>query len=166
MKTLQWIVLLMVICIVSGGCPYESKVPIDTPSVKINTKLLGLWVDSQNENETYKVTQKDQFTYTIIKSEKESTDKEKYLAYASVINGTTFLNLWEIKDDTPSPSYSLFKLDIKSDDIIKISEVSENIDEVFTSGAALKEFIAANMKNSYFFGKEETNLLRYSNKHD
>ena len=37
-----------------GGCPYESKVPIDKPAIKINTALLGYWDDAR-EKERYTV---------------------------------------------------------------------------------------------------------------
>lgn len=160
MKALLSIILVLMVCIISGGCPYETDVPIDNPSVKINSKLLGKWKDSQTEDASYKVSKKDDFTYSIEKSQKDSDDKEKYLAYASVINGTTFLNIWEDKGFEEKHSYSLYKMEVKSEKQITLTEVTENIDEKFISSDELKKFITANMKNSYFFSKDETILLR------
>jgi len=160
MKTLPSILLLIAVCIVSGGCPYESDFPIDTPSVKVNSKLLGKWKDSQFEDVTYKVSKQNDNTYSVEKSQKDSDTVEKYLAYASVVNGTTFLNIWENKEIEETHPYSLYKMEIKNEKQINLTEVTENIDEKFLNSADLKTFIAANMKNSYFFSKEETILIR------
>ena len=51
-------------------------------------------------------------------------------------------------------------MELKTNDTIKLAEMTENIDEQFSSSAKLKKFIADNMHNSYFFGKEELILVR------
>jgi hypothetical protein len=165
MKNLLSAISLLALFFVFTGCPYQSDVPIDAPSVKINPKLLGTWEARTNQDESYKITRKDDFTYSIEKIKKKSKEKEsqKYFAYASIVNGSTFLNLWENNGDASAGQYFFYKMEMTGDAIFTLAEVTENIDEKFTSGEELKKFIAANMKNSYFFSKEETTYLRMGN---
>ena len=162
MKQLRLMILLITSCLVFGGCPYQSVVPIDVPSIKINPNLLGRWVDSENKDDIYNVSQKDEVTYKIVKTQTDSQEAENYLAYASIVNKTTFLNLWEIKEDENAPTFALYKIVVNDNNSIMLAEVTENIDEIFTSSAELKKFISNNMKKSYFFTKEELNLTRSS----
>lgn len=163
MKTLIYSLSLFSLCILFIGCPYESTVPIDKPSVKINPKLLGSWKGIENKGEEYKVTKKDEFTYQIEYSKTKENTVQIFLAYTSIINGVPFLNLWENKENEIHHGYSLYKLEIKSDDRVTLFEVTENVDERFSSSTDLKKFIAANMRNSYFFGKDKLELFRIIN---
>ncbi|MEP6616904.1 MAG: hypothetical protein ABJA57_10015 [Ginsengibacter sp.] len=148
---------LTMVCILLSGCPYESNVPIDDPSVKINPKIIGTWED-QESHLIYKVSRKDNFTYDI---EGKDEKDEHLTAYNSVINGVIFLNLFDGKPDTVK-KYSFFKIEMHGDNVIKAFPVTENIREQFTSKRDFKKFITANMKNSYFFEKEGT-LMRKEN---
>lgn len=165
MKKLLSIACLLTSAILFLGCPYDSEVPIDKPSVKINPKLIGAWEPRNNQDESYVISKKDAFTYSIEKTNKKSKEKDNqvYLAYTSMVNGTAFLNLWENTIDTSSIKYYLYKLEMTGDAIITLAEVTENIDERFTVSVDLKNFISANMKNSYFFSKEETSYIRTGN---
>jgi hypothetical protein len=160
MKTLTQAIILFSMCVLFSGCPYESEVPIDKPSVKINSKLLGKWDDINNHGDKYEVSIKDEFTYSIEHTSQKNKESEKYLAYASIVNGTTFLNLWKIYPDNASHSYSLFKMNMKTVDTVTVTEVTENIDEKFASSEELKKFITSNMKISYFYGKNPMELVR------
>ncbi|MCX6291466.1 MAG: hypothetical protein NT126_06845 [Bacteroidetes bacterium] len=165
MKKLLSVLCLLSLFFVFTGCPYESDVSIDSPVVNINPKILGTWEARSNQDESYKITKKDDHTYSIEKKDKKAKDKEsqKYFAFPSVVGGVTFLNLWENNAEASSPKYFLYKLEMTGDAMVTLSEVSENIDERFTSSDALKQFISANMKNSYFFSKEETTYIRTAN---
>jgi len=161
MKSLTSLIGLLSLCVLFIGCPYESYVPIDKPFVKINPKLLGSWTVNENKGEEYKISKRDEFTYLIEYTEnKKSSDYGPFLAYASIVNGVTFLNLWENKASETSHPYSFYKLEITSDSKITLFEVTENVDEKFASSDELKTFIAANMHTSYFFGKEPRELFR------
>src|SRR5947207_11144497 len=46
-----------------SGCPYESKVPIDSPNIKINPKLLGVWKSLDRKGIVCKVSKQDSFHY-------------------------------------------------------------------------------------------------------
>jgi hypothetical protein len=160
MKKLLHFVLLLGFCFIISGCPYETHVPIDAPSVKIDPGLLGFWVEQDNENVKYSVTGKDDFTYHIEVTQMEENDRESYLAYASQVNKIMFLNISRTEPSDNSPAFLLYKMEFKNDQWLTLSEVTDNIDETFSSSQELKKFISKNMSNSYFFGKEETNLVR------
>lgn len=59
--------------------------------------------------------------------------------------------------------YSFYKMEMNIDGTIMLSEITENIDEYFSSGKELKKFVAGNMKHNYFFGKDEITLARSRN---
>jgi hypothetical protein len=142
------------------GCPYESQVPIDLPSVNINPDLLGTWEDNANKKETYQITHQDEYTYHVVVTDTENDEHEVYHAYASVVKGVTFLNIAKVKASEPPSKYLLYKLDITDDRTLTLSEITDNIDETFTTSRELKKFIGCNMKNSYFFGNATTSLIR------
>jgi hypothetical protein len=161
MKKIAIIISMLSLSFIFCGCPYESTVPINTSSMKINPKLLGTWEMQNGKHDTYKVTKMDEFTYAITQINTKEY-KEKLLAYESVVNGTSFLNIWEDKVGE-SKQYSLYKIEMKPDGTVVLAEVTDNIAEHFTSSGQLQEFIAVNMKNSYFFGKDEVKLIRMGN---
>lgn len=158
MKNLLIFSSLILICFTFIGCPYESKVPIDKPTVKINPKYLGVWEHEKN-SEKYKVTKYNDYTYAIEQLEKDKPANDKLFAFTSVVNGVNFLNLWDGPTDTPE-KYSIYKLELKSENTILLSEVTENIDEQFTNSEQLKKFIADNMARSYFYTKTDMLLKR------
>lgn len=160
MKRLLHFVLLFGSCFIISGCPYETDVPIDAPSVKIDSGLLGDWVEQDNENVKYSVTRKDDFTYHIEVTALEENDHESYLAYASQVNKIMFLNISRTESGGHLPGFLIYKIEFKNDQWLTLTEVTDNIDETFSSSQELKKFISKNMSNSYFFGKEETNLVR------
>ena len=45
--------------------------------------------------------------------------------------------------------------------LLIISEVTENIIEIFTTSEALKNFISENMHHSFFYNKEKMKLIHY-----
>ena len=160
-KTLSILFLLSGFMIFSG-CPYESDVPIDAPSLYLNNRLLGTWEARTNKDESFKISKSDEFTYSIEKTNKKSkeTDVQKYLAYGSTVGGTTFLNISENKTDGSPKKYFLYKMVMSSDGMVTLSEVTDNIDERFPASDSLKKFIASNMKNSFFYNKDETSYIR------
>ena len=161
MKRILFFSTLILTCLTFIGCPYESKVPIDKPTVKINPKYLGTW-EHEGNSEKYKITKYNNFTYQIEKIKQDDTLSEKLFAYTSLVNGTNFLNLWDEPTDTPK-KYTLYKLQSTSDHTILLSEVTENIDEQFSSSDQLKKFISENMNRSYFYTKTDMVLKRIKN---
>ena len=156
MKNIFSFIAIAVLCIALSGCPYQSSTPIDAPTIKVDTRLIGTWKSSGSDDDKYKISQADEFTYSFIKHSKGSED-EKYLGYFSVVNDVTFLNLYnDTGSDIASRLYNLYRVDVKGDGVIILKEMTENIDEEFTTSEELKKFIASNMNNSYFYSKDET----------
>ena len=140
------------------GCPYNSDISIDDqPSVKINPKLIGKWQERTSEDATYIVSQKDDYTYTIVEMHKptegDTTKQEDkvYNAFLSNVGGTNFLNLYEANQDTKT--YYFYKVDI-SDEIeaFTLYPLSEYITEKFTTPADLKKFVGSYKDLSFFYG--------------
>lgn len=154
---------LIALWLLLPGCPYESKVPIDPPSVKINNALLGSWFDQSNKNAVYHISKQDEYGYHVVVTDAEKDEHEIYHAYTSLVKGTTFLNITKEQPGKTPSAYLLYKLEVMGDQKITLSEVTENIDETFATSSELKKYIGANMKNSYFFGKDITTLVRHGN---
>lgn len=180
MKTLIYTISLLSLCFLFTGCPYESNIPIDKPSVRINPKLLGTWKSLEKPEAVCVVSKHDEFTYKleinkvsqyfpyeslinrILTPEgvRAQYNKSKiYLAHISLINGASFLNIRKIQSGSDSLKYYFCKIEIKSDGIVLISEVSSDITDQFTDEKSLKKFIAANMNHSYFYNREDLTLI-------
>ena len=66
MKNIFSFLLLITIAVTFWGCPYQTSVSIDIPSVKIDQKLIGTWKSNSSEDNKYKIEAKDEFIYSII----------------------------------------------------------------------------------------------------
>ena len=147
---------LFVFVLLLTGCPYSSSVPIDEGTVKVSDQLAGKWMstaDMESENPTYfEISKDDKFHATARKMEFSSSDSTYtatvYKLTFSDVNGETFMNAIEVDGST----YNLYKFsfDEKSGEI-NTSEVSDYIKETFSTSKELKDFIAKNKGNSYFF---------------
>jgi hypothetical protein len=156
---------LLTIVIVLAGCPFSSSVPIDEGTVKVSSGLVGEWIskgDKESENATYFiVTKDDKFRATAKKMEYSSSDSSYsetiYHLTFSDVNGETFMNAMEEEGTT----YNLykFKFDEKAGEIYT-SEVTDYIKETFSTSAELKDFIAKNKSNSYFFTNTSETYVR------
>jgi len=160
MKNPLLYILALPACFMLAACPYESAVPIDPPLIKINSAFLGTWQDPIDTTKDYQVSEQSMFTYKIIEKIKDATESKQYQAYISKVDETTFLNLWEDIPGEDRPTYLLYKLEIRNANSVMLIEVTENIDEQFSSSEQLKSFIRSNMSNSFFFSKTETELIR------
>lgn len=146
------------------GCPYSSDVAIDSPSVRINDKLLGTWELRSSSDQSYIVTKVDNFTYKFEKHSKSSSDVSTYFAYMSDVAGTKYLNLWEDdKGSGAAKTYYFYKFEQVSDGLVKFIPVTENIDEKFNTSAELKGFITKHQNLSFFFAKDEDTYIKTGN---
>jgi len=156
---------LMAIVVLLAGCPFSSNVPIDEGTVKVSSNLVGEWMspdDKESENPTYFiVTKDDKFHATAKKMEYSSSDSSYsetvYHLTFSDVNGETFMNAMEEEGTT----YNLYKFRFDENaGEIYTSEVTDYIKETFSSSAELKDFIAKNKSNSYFFTNTNENYVR------
>jgi len=162
-KNLLFIIFIAIIFVLTA-CPYKSKVPIDVPNQEINKELIGKWIkkaDKSNDNPEYFMISKrsDKFKCDIVKFEYQSSDstykKTKYITHFTTIKNKLFLNMQKEDED----DFYLHRLDLSGDEFV-LYELTENIDEQFTSSKALKKFIKKNMKHSFFYNKDEKKYIK------
>ncbi len=160
MKILINITILVALCILFTACPYESAVPISSPSEKINQKMIGSWKSVDKGGEFYRLSKKDDFNYMIEEFDGSNKLTNTYVAFSSTVNEKLFLNVRNEKQVDAKGKFMLIKIELIGDSMLKVSNTTENITEEFKTSEELKAFIAANMKNSYFFDKEKLNLKK------
>jgi hypothetical protein len=156
---------LIAFVVLLTGCPFSSSVPIDEGTVKVSPSLAGEWVsvaDTEAENPTYYIiTKDDPYKATAKKMEYSSNDSAYnatvYHLTFSDVKGDTFMNAMEDGGNT----YSLFKFSFneKADEIIT-SEITDYIKETFNTSEELKDFIAKNKSNSYFYTNTTETYIR------
>lgn len=146
------------------GCPYETEVPIDQPSIKFPGNLFGRWEPKNSSDDVLTIKRKDDFVVTITKTKKDAKPDdsvEQYEAFLSEVDNIRFLNVTDVSENNATLKYVLYRIDVSPNSArITLSAVTENIDETFTSSAELKAFIQKNMQHSFFFEKEEEVYLR------
>ena len=141
-----------------SSCIYESMVPIDKPSVKIDPALLGTWKaeDKNYFSQQYgsvnaiTLSKKDEYNYSIQVSYKDKSPTIMF-GFLADVNGVIFLNVWDNIPEGSPAGYNFLKLKIVNDSKIELYPLTENIKEQFNSSKELKLFISENMGNSYFF---------------
>lgn len=156
---------LLAVVVLFAGCPFSSSVPIDEGTVKISSALAGEWIsaaDKEAENPTYFIiTLDDKFHATAKKMEFSSSDstysQTVYHLTFSDVNGEIFMNAME--DEGTTYNLYKFKFDEKSGEV-NTFEVTDYIKETFSTSAELKDFIAKNKSNSYFFTNSNETYVR------
>lgn len=162
-KNLIPIVILAMAIFITTGCPYASKVPIDSPGAKTNPKLFGKWLkasDNAKENpEYFVISEIDPNKYSIVKFEYQSSDstykETKYVSHISQIEDISFLNMQ--KDGVGD--YYLHKIDLGNNEFT-LFEVTDNIDEKFGSSDELRKFVQKHMRLSFFYNKDEIKYVK------
>ncbi|MGE0637916.1 MAG: hypothetical protein AB7G44_04150 [Bacteroidia bacterium] len=159
MKNLLSLSVLAFAIILFSGCPYSAEVAIDQPSVKIDEKLLGTWESKSSSDYTYTVSKVDDKTYRFEKKTISSGDIIYYKGFLSEIDGKRFMNIYE--EGSVTNTYYFYKVEVSGSGAkTTLTPVTENITEMFTTSAALKDFFKKNMANSYFFDKDADEYIR------
>ena len=164
MKTRKILIVLFAgVLFTFMGCPYQSQVPIDVPNQKIDKAMIGKWVknsEKDKENpEYFGISAIDDYKYNIVKFEyqtNDSTYKEtKYLTHFTKIDDLVFMNMQKDGEG----DYYLHRIDLMGDEFL-LFELTDNIDEKFTSSDELLSFVKKNMNLSFFYNKDETKYVR------
>ncbi len=156
MKTLSIIALFGTLSLVFMGCPYESKLPLDSvDKAKIDKDLVGKWEEKDSEDYSWKC-ELDGNQYRITKKSNDDAEAEPtvYIGFLSDVGGTQFLNVYE-QDYDSEKSYMLYKMEKKSEDRVKFKAVTDNITDEFTTSEELKAFVKKNMELTFFFNKDD-----------
>lgn len=162
-QTLYLLIAISIIFLITA-CPYSSEVPIDNPSIEIQKILLGQWVKAKDidkkKPDYFNIKDVGNKQYDITKFEYRSSDsayrETKYIAHLSKIEDLSFLNMQK----NGSGSYYLYRIDFDKNRFT-LFELTDNIDEKFTTSKALKAFVKKYMRLSFFYSKEEETYIKY-----
>ena len=159
MKTKHYSLLfLVVLAIFLTACPYQSVVPIDEPIIEIDKAILGIWAkpaDIEKENHNfYDIQIIDNFKYNIVDNEYSTSDstftQTKYVAHLSKVDELMFMNMQKDGEG----KYYMYRIDIGNEEFT-LFEVTDNIDEEFSTSKEFKEFVKKHMHLSFFYNKDE-----------
>jgi hypothetical protein len=174
MRRFRW---LLPICIVLYGCPYESKVPLETGPVEpVDTSMFGYWYGIVKDGsdffgiEALDISRQSDSTYSIIRYGKAAKgdiilpDTAYFTGYASWIGERRFMNIESsiltVKTKRNKPPeiltqkiyyLALFEL---TRDTLRLKTISENFfkgKKGFRSAVELKEAVtsSAGEKDTY-----------------
>lgn len=148
------------------ACPYSSEVPIDKPSVKVPSDIIGTWVsssyaDKDKPSTYYVISKKDANVfrvkeYSYKKEDDKYEDKKMYDGHLSNLKNKQFLNLYDIGNT----KYYFYRLNDLNSSKMELQEVSDNITEKFSTSAELKSFFTKYMDLSFFFNKSESKYVK------
>lgn len=161
MKSLKWILPMVIIAVMLGGCPYKSDIPMDATGKKINPAIIGVWEPRANSNgDKYTITKDNETTYKIVKTSKNSTNPNIYKAYIVDLDGDQFLNVQE-QGEMADKGYFFYKITLNSAaDKVTLSSVTENITEKFSTGEEMKAFFKKYKGLSFFYDKTVEEYLK------
>lgn len=156
MRTVNIAVLAGALSMVLMGCPYESKLPLDTADKsKPDKSLCKEWDEKDNDDDIWKC-ELDGNQYKITKKSLESPEEDPtvYFGWLTQVGEAQFLNVYE--QSYEDKSYMLWKMVKKGEgDRIKFMAVTDNITEEFTTSEDLKAFVKKNMELSFFYNKDD-----------
>jgi len=164
MKKLIYTLSIVTLSFLFMGCPYKTKVSIESdPSEAVKSSYLGSYEKKGSTTYRYVVSKKSANLYQI-EEVKNSDDKvtSTYEGYTTTIKGTPFLVTRKTKTESDwyeEDDYYIYKVNANSSGtIVKLYEVTDNIDEEFESAAELKAYIAKYKDLSFFY---EKSTLKY-----
>ena len=126
------LVALLPLLFLLTACPYQSKIPLDEPTQKINPTFIGKWVENNEENPTFfVVTDAGSNQYKIVEnvydeSKKAYYEEENTVGHFTQIGNVMFLN------SKRSNKYFFYKIELSADaKTLSLFEVTNNITENF-----------------------------------
>lgn len=140
MKKLMQFSMLAICCLGLFGCPYESQVPISTPSVPVDTRFLGKWSSKDEVYNTYVVTKATETEYKILQQNISHT--ARYTGFLSEVKGNMFMNLQS--DSTGTYYLYRVKMDTKGNKFVFVP-LAENLPDHFGSMDGLRNYLEKNM---------------------
>ena len=149
--------LIILLSVLFTACPYSSTVPLSDTGVSFSKDLLGKWQvqDEYSDNPNYFVfSDIDGKKFKAEKYEFNTTDEiyevsGTYICHLTDIGSTRFANM------NQDGTYYFYKIEMVNDNQFKLFEVTDNIDETFTSSTELYNFFKTYKDLSFFYNKEE-----------
>lgn len=159
MKKTSFLIIGMIILagVIFTACPYSSTVPLSNASVKYGPELLGKWVveDEYSETPNYFIfSDVDGMKFKAEKYEYNSTDEiyevsGTYVCHFTDIGKTRFANM------NQDGTFYFYKIEMVGTSQFKLFEVTDNIDETFSSSTELMAFFTKYKDLSFFYNKDE-----------
>jgi hypothetical protein len=179
MKKLSYTLALVFMAFVFMGCPLQTKVAIDEPSIKIPSEMINTWEkESSDKNaDQFVITKDNEFVMRILKKSTNSSDdvtKEYYKGFISRIDKVEFLQIYEVDDDwkektttddqgntVPDKQYYLYKF-VHGSAFIKATlyPLTENVTEEFKTSSELHAFLDKYKDISFLYDKDTEKYIR------
>ena len=145
------------------ACPYQSKVPISEPNEPVDSDFYGEWVlASERENENpmfYDIGKHTDTKYKMVENRYNSSDsmykQNVYYMHTSEVGNATFLNV----QPGNGGDYYLYRAKLSANELT-LKEVTEDIDEQFSSSKELEKFIKKYMDLSFFYEKDDKKYFK------
>lgn len=150
MKKLIHLSLVAICCLGLFGCPYESQVPISTPNIAVDNRLLGVWSSKDEVYNTYIVSKGSDKEYRIV--QKNISNTSKFTGFLSEVKGTLFMNLR--CDSTGTYYLYKFRLDAAGNKF-SLLPLSDNLPDHFGSMDGLKNYMEKNMNFQSFYNETD-----------
>ena len=159
MKKLLQYSLVVFICMVLWGCPYESSIALDEPTVKLDAQLLGKWcsVSDKKCTDMATISMLDDYRYKIETGSIKTKNYETYVAWISIIDGYTYLNLQNNINNQVKYNFLLVTELTRNRLIYKT--IKEADKTPFANSAELRRWVSDNSMNIGFYEDGDT-LLR------
>lgn len=157
MKTITAVTLLVGASFLFMGCPYESKIPLDTADKsKPDKALVGKWEEKGSDDYQWKCAM-DGNQYRIEKIDLDDDDDRPtvYIGWLTEVGGAPFLNVYE-QEYSSEKEYMIYRMEKKGDgDRLKFKAMTDNVTEQFTTSDDFKAFVKKNMELSFFYNKDD-----------
>lgn len=155
-------ILFATLLVFMTACPFEAPFPIDEPSVKYSSSLIGKWVEkSELENETpsyFEISDENGCSFNIEEfsydSEDDSWSTSVYSAHLSEVGDHKFINIY----DYSSEVWYFYRMDWDDPYQFTLFAVTDYISEEFDSSAEMKIFFEKHCDLSFFYQEGETYL--------
>ncbi|MEI8279536.1 MAG: hypothetical protein WCG87_07205 [Bacteroidota bacterium] len=154
--------LILFVTIVAYSCNSVSKYPIDKPSIKVDTNLIGLWKmdEDTNVHDFFVLEKYDEHNYAFTYMNHEGSNRvfENVQAFFSDVNNTRFLNVHYNPgmDETYDGRGYFFMKVVEMDPqgwSMTLSKYSDTTLKLITDPQQVREHIAKNINNHMYFNK-------------
>ena len=157
------VLLLPLLC----GCPYETEVPLSTPSrAKIDKELIGCWKsEPMNEEEKPGIVvfcpfNDHEFIAVTRETKEEEDDIDLMKAFVTILDDTKFLNVQELDLEPEEKKWLLVEYSV-SGDYLTLRVVDDKLfKQTFTTSRALRKFLKDNLKNPELYQKDDKVVLK------
>ncbi|MCF8464241.1 MAG: hypothetical protein K9G41_05345 [Flavobacteriales bacterium] len=163
MKKTVLFAFTFVMLIFLWGCPYKSPVALGPAVEKVQSEYIGSWVPATEATivnpSFYVISEFDSVHYDIEHHQFNEDEKgyhtKNYVAHTTSIDGFVFMHLVE----SGTKDFLLHRL-VLTPSGMTLFEVTDNIDEQFDSSEKLRQFFIQNMRLSFFYNRDEVELVK------